>query len=70
MAPATDMAPGYISEVATLTSSEDETSLGSPASKDNFFGRCSATVTSLSHVVGLGNVVRFPYLAYRHGGGK
>ncbi|BFZ14986.1 hypothetical protein BsWGS_18023 [Bradybaena similaris] len=67
--PVQEPAPAFISDVATLTSSEDDASMGTPSSKESFFTRCQATVSCLSHVVGIGNVVRFPYLAYRNGGG-
>ncbi|XP_055893973.1 uncharacterized protein LOC106067429 isoform X4 [Biomphalaria glabrata] len=65
----TDLGPDYMSDMATLTSSEDDNSIDNPVSKDSCIGRWHATVPCLSQVIGMGNVVRFPYLAYRHGGG-
>ncbi|CAL1531394.1 unnamed protein product, partial [Lymnaea stagnalis] len=47
-----DMGPDYLSDMATLTSSDDDDSLDSPISKDSCLGRCHATVPCLSHVIG------------------
>ncbi|XP_070198562.1 uncharacterized protein [Littorina saxatilis] len=65
-----EMSHGYLSDLMTVTSSEDESGdQDENQSRGNWSGRLEFVFTCLGYVVGLGNIWRFPYLVYRNGGG-
>ncbi|ERF54903.1 sodium-and chloride-dependent transporter, partial [Cutibacterium avidum TM16] len=47
----------------------DGNSIGKPQRRESFTGRGAFLIAAIGSAVGLGNIWRFPYVAYSNGGG-
>ena len=52
---------------ATVTG--DGNTIGKPQRRESFTGRGAFLIAAIGSAVGLGNIWRFPYVAYSNGGG-